>query len=257
MADAAPVGGTADPHRLRLGLPLPLRLRLRLRCLVSSSSPSWPGSGAGTVPAITDGYIDRLDRSPTWRRCYALAPWSRWSASRDGGPGAERDRLGTGPGRLDPRRDWPLGRRARPSSPFPGRVAVALGRAGPAASGSMPSEPGLGAVRLRAAATALVAGRAQVSRCESTAAQFLSWLAGTGRPWLVDPRRSADDEADLDGLGPASPAGRVLVTCADAAAVPRGVRRLPIGPFDTSARRSSYLTERLGRTGAAGWARST
>ena len=54
---------------------------------------------------------------------------------------------------------------------------------------------------------------------EAVAARFLAWLGGTSRPWLVvlDDLR---DAADLDGLWPAGPAGRVLITAADAAAVP-------------------------------------
>ena len=54
---------------------------------------------------------------------------------------------------------------------------------------------------------------------EAVAARFLAWLEGTSRPWLVvlDDLR---DAADLDGLMPAGPAGRVLVTAADVAAVP-------------------------------------
>ena len=48
---------------------------------------------------------------------------------------------------------------------------------------------------------------------ESVAARFAAWLAGTARPWLVvlDDLR---DAADLDGLWPAGPAGRLLVTAA-------------------------------------------
>jgi hypothetical protein len=54
---------------------------------------------------------------------------------------------------------------------------------------------------------------------ESVAARFLAWLDGAARPWLVvlDDLR---DAADLDGLWPAGPAGRVLITAADAATVP-------------------------------------
>ncbi len=54
---------------------------------------------------------------------------------------------------------------------------------------------------------------------ESVAARFLAWLDGAARPWLVvlDDLR---DAADLEGLWPAGPAGRVLITAADAAAVP-------------------------------------
>jgi len=53
---------------------------------------------------------------------------------------------------------------------------------------------------------------------EAVVARFLAWLAGTSRPWLVvlDDLREA---ADLDGLMPAGPAGRVLITTADAATV--------------------------------------
>ena len=54
---------------------------------------------------------------------------------------------------------------------------------------------------------------------KSVAARFIAWLDGATRPWLVvlDDLR---DAADLDGLWPAGPAGRVLITAADAGAVP-------------------------------------
>jgi tetratricopeptide (TPR) repeat protein len=94
-----------------------------------------------------------------------------------------------------------------------------------------------------AAATAAVTGRDQASSCESVAAQFLSWLGETGRSWLL----VLDDlagAANLDGLWPAGPAGRVLVTSADAAAVPSGMQVVPVGPF--SLREAiGYLSERL------------
>ena len=81
-----------------------------------------------------------------------------------------------------------------------------------------------------AAATAAVTGRDRASSGESAAAQFLSWLGETSRSWLV----VLDDlsgPADLDGLWQAGPAGRVLVTSAEAAAVPSGMRIVPLGPF--------------------------
>jgi tetratricopeptide (TPR) repeat protein len=94
-----------------------------------------------------------------------------------------------------------------------------------------------------AAATAAVTGREQLSSCESVAAQFLSWLGETSHSWLVVLDDLAD-AANLDGLWPAGPAGRVLVTAADAAPVPSGVRVVPVGPF--SLREAiSYLSERL------------
>ncbi|HYK67455.1 MAG TPA: tetratricopeptide repeat protein [Streptosporangiaceae bacterium] len=94
-----------------------------------------------------------------------------------------------------------------------------------------------------AAATAAATGRDQASSSESVAAQFLSWLGETRRSWLV----VLDDLAGtstLDGLWPAGPAGRVLVTSADVAAVPSDMRVVPIGPY--SMREAiSYLSERL------------
>jgi tetratricopeptide (TPR) repeat protein len=94
-----------------------------------------------------------------------------------------------------------------------------------------------------AAATAAATGRDQASSCESVAAQFLSWLGETSRSWLV----VFDDltgTANLDGLWPAGPAGRVLVTSADAAAVPSGMRVVPVGPFSLR-EATSYLSERV------------
>jgi tetratricopeptide (TPR) repeat protein len=94
-----------------------------------------------------------------------------------------------------------------------------------------------------AAATADATGRNQASSCESVAAQFLSWLDETSRPWLVVLDDLADP-ANLDGLWPAGRAGRVLVTSADAAAVPSGMRVVRVGLF--SLREAvSYLSERL------------
>jgi len=94
-----------------------------------------------------------------------------------------------------------------------------------------------------AAATASVTGRDQASSCESVAAQFLSYLGETSRSWLVVLDDLADP-ADLDGLWPGGPAGRVLVTCADAAAVPRDTQVMPVGLFN-SREALSYLTEQL------------
>jgi tetratricopeptide (TPR) repeat protein len=94
-----------------------------------------------------------------------------------------------------------------------------------------------------AAATADATGRDQLSSCEAVAAQFLSWLDETGRPWLVVLDDVADP-ANLEGLWPVGRAGRVLVTSADPAAVPSGMRVMRIGPF--SLRDAvSYLSERL------------
>ena len=80
---------------------------------------------------------------------------------------------------------------------------------------------------------------------EAVAARFAAWLEGTSRPWLVvlDDLR---DAADLDGLWPAGPACRVLVTAADVAAIPgeHRVRVLVVPAFSTR-EALNYLSGRL------------
>ena len=83
-----------------------------------------------------------------------------------------------------------------------------------------------------AAATEAATGRKQAISSEEVASQFLSWLGETSRSWLV----VLDDlvsPADLDGLWPSGKSGRVLVTCADAGSVPRGMQVLPVGLFNS------------------------
>jgi hypothetical protein len=94
-----------------------------------------------------------------------------------------------------------------------------------------------------AAATAAATGRDQAISCESVAAQFLGWLGETSRSWLVV-LDALGDPAELDGLWPAGRAGRVLVTCADDDALPRGMRVLPVGLLN-SREALGYLMDRL------------
>src|ERR1039457_5325851 len=80
---------------------------------------------------------------------------------------------------------------------------------------------------------------------EAAAARLLTWLAQTGRPWLV----IFDDlvaPADLAGLWPQGPAGRVLATTRQQgdALRGRGRRIVPVGPF-TLREALAYLTARL------------
>jgi len=83
-----------------------------------------------------------------------------------------------------------------------------------------------------------------VGDAETIAGRFVSWLAETTRPWLVV-LDGLSDAAVLDGLRPAGPAGRLLVT-SDTAAVPGelGAAAFPVGAF--SPREAlSYLMGRL------------
>ena len=84
-----------------------------------------------------------------------------------------------------------------------------------------------------------------VGDAESVAARFVSWLSETTRPWLVV-LDDLTDAADLDGLWPAGPTGRVLITTANSAAFTgeRGELIQPVGVF--SPREAlSYLMGRL------------
>jgi tetratricopeptide (TPR) repeat protein len=197
--------------------------------------PSWP-IRSGTVPALADGFSARLETAPglaaalSAGAAVALVPDRAAATAAFPGPVAAADA-----------QDW---LRSSGKTQLAAAFAESLWQ-----SGSVDLLVWIEATSRAsvlsgyAAATAAVTGREQASSCESVAAQFLSWLGETSRSWLV----VLDDlvgPANLDGLWPAGPAGRVLVTSADAAAVPSGMRVVPVGPF--SPREAiSYLSGRL------------
>ncbi len=92
------------------------------------------------------------------------------------------------------------------------------------------------------AAAAAATGSGHVGDAEWVAARFIEWLGQTSRPWLVvlDDLRNP---VDLDGLWPAGPAGRVLVTTPDPQTIP-GAVPLPVPAFSTR-EALSYLMGRL------------
>jgi len=62
---------------------------------------------------------------------------------------------------------------------------------------------------------------------ETVAGRFLSWLAEASQPWVV----VLDDlssSADLEGLRPEGPAGRVLITTRNATIIPADQRALAL-----------------------------
>jgi tetratricopeptide (TPR) repeat protein len=92
-------------------------------------------------------------------------------------------------------------------------------------------------------AAAAITGSVPVGNAEPVAARLLGWLNESGRSWLV----VLDDlapTADLRGLWPAGPTGRVLVTTADSAAMPRGTQTVPIGLY-SNREALNYLMGRL------------
>src|SRR6266702_2478609 len=87
---------------------------------------------------------------------------------------------------------------------------------------------------------------------ESLAARFIVWLAHTGQRWLVVLDDLADT-ADLDGLWPEGPAGRVLITARSPAA--RTV--MPDSAGVPGASGSTGMRDSTGTPGATGMRGST
>jgi tetratricopeptide (TPR) repeat protein len=197
--------------------------------------PSWP-IWSGTVPTLADGFSARPETAPGLAAALPTGTAVALVSDRGAGPAA-----GPGPEEASDAPDW-----LRSSGKT--QLAVAFAESLWQSGGVdllvwIEATSRASVLSGYAAATAAVTGRDQASSAESVAAQFLSWLSETSRPWLL----VLDDLAGaaiLDGLWPAGPAGRVLVTSADAAAVPGGVRVVPVGPF--SLREAiSYLSGRL------------
>jgi tetratricopeptide (TPR) repeat protein len=186
---------------------------------------SWPVR-SGTVPALADGYTDRTETAPNLAA--ALPAGAAVALVPDRAPGAAAQ-------------DW---LRASGKTHLAAAFAMSLWQSrGLDLLVWIQATSRASVLSGYAAATATTTGRDQASSCESVAAQFLSWLAETTRTWLVV-LDDLTDPADLDGLWPTGPAGRVLVTCADTAAIPRGVQVLPVGLFN-SREALGYLIERL------------
>ncbi len=80
---------------------------------------------------------------------------------------------------------------------------------------------------------------------ESVAARFISWLAETDQAWLVV-LDDLPESADLEGLWPEGPTGRVLITCAQSSVASRrrGTQLIPVG-FYSVREALNCLTERL------------
>jgi tetratricopeptide (TPR) repeat protein len=94
-------------------------------------------------------------------------------------------------------------------------------------------------------AAAATMGTGLSGAAESVAARFVDWLGETSRSWLVV-LDDLSDATDLEGLWPAGPTGRVLITTTNSATISgeRRVRVLPVGAF-SSREAMSYLTGRL------------
>ena len=192
---------------------------------------SWPVR-SGTVPALADGYTSRLETAPNMAA--ALPPGTAVAL-------VPRRAAEPGPAADPAVRDW---QRSSGKTQLAAAFAESLWQSHRLDLLVWIQASSRAAVLAGyAAATARATGRGQATSCESVADQFLGWLGETSHPWLVVLDDVADP-AELHGLWPSGPAGRVLVTCADAVALPRGMQALPVGPYN-SREALSYLMDRL------------
>ena len=189
----------------------------------AGAGPSWPVR-SGAVPPLASGYSDRLETAPDLAAALPAGFAVALVPNRAAGP----DPAGPPPGHAA--QDW---LRSTGKSQLAAAFAESMWHAREldllvwiAATSRAAVLSGY------AEAMATATGRDQATSCESVAAQFVTWLGETSRRWLVVLDDLADP-ADLDGLWPSGAAGRILVTCADAAAVPDGMRILPIGLFNS------------------------
>ena len=188
-------------------------------------TPTWP-IWSGPVPPLADGFTVRPDTVPGLET--TLIPGATVALVPDQVPSAAWDWRGTS-GKTQLARYFAESLWRSPGVDVLTWV-VASSRA------SVLS----GFVQAAAAMGATDAGDA-----ESVAARFVDWLGKTSRSWLVvlDDLR---DAADLRGLWPAGPTGRLLITTADPAVISAEHRALalPVPAFSTR-EAMNYLSGRL------------
>jgi tetratricopeptide (TPR) repeat protein len=205
---------------------------------MSAAAPgrlSWP-IRSGTVPSLAESFSTRPETSPGLAAVLTAGATVALVSDRAAAPAARR-----GPLAAPDAQDW---LRSSGKTQLAAAFAESLWESGGVDLLVWIEATSRASVLSGyAAATAAVTGRDQASSGESVAVQFLTWLGETSRSWLVV-LDDLSDPANLDGLWPAGPAGRVLVTSAEAAAVPAGLRIVPLGPF--SLREAiGYLSGRL------------
>jgi tetratricopeptide (TPR) repeat protein len=197
--------------------------------------PSWP-IRSGTVPELADGFRARLETAPSVAAALPAGAAVAFIPDRAAAPAASGS-----PVAAPEAQDW---LRSTGKTQLAAAFAESLWRSGGVdLLVWIDATTRVSVLTGYAAAMAAATGRDQASSSESIAAQFLSWLDETSRSWLVV-FDDLTDTANLDGLWPAGPSGRVLVTSADPAAVPSGMPVVKVGPF--SLREAiSYLSERV------------
>jgi tetratricopeptide (TPR) repeat protein len=187
---------------------------------------AWPVS-CGAVPPLADGYSDRPETAPGFAS--ALVPGATVALV----PGGTADPKAASP-------DMAFGK-----TQLAVYAAESLVRSGGVDLLVWVVAADRASILSGLAAAAEATGSGRVGNAESAAAGFLGWLSMTSHPWLVvlDDLRHAED---MDGLWPEGPAGLVLITAADPAAVPAGrpAALLPVPQLSTR-EALGYLMGRL------------
>jgi tetratricopeptide (TPR) repeat protein len=178
----------------------------RLRAAVTAGNPvrgvAWPAR-AGIVPPLADGFTVRADSVPGIEGM--LAPGAAVALVPGQGSGGHAD-------------GWP---QSSGKTQLASYLAGILWESRKVDFLAWVNAAGRASVLSGYAGAAARLGLDHGGDAESAAARFAAWLAGTARRWLVvlDDLR---DAADLDGLWPGGPAGRLLITAAGGEVVPAG-----------------------------------
>ena len=179
-----------------------------------AATPAWP-VWSGPVPPLADGFTVRPDTVPDLEA--TLIPGATVALVPDQAPASAHDwRVSSGKTQLARYYAESLWR-------SPGVDVLTWVVAGSRAS-----------LLSGFVQAAVATGGSDAGDAESVAARFVDWLGQTSRPWLVvlDDLR---DPADLRGLWPSGPAGRLLITTANPAVVSSEHRMLalPVPAFST------------------------
>ena len=196
---------------------------------VSPDSRSQAGPArCGTIPALADCFTVRLQTGPGPLDAHPPGQWLVLT-----GPAAP----------AEPVHDWPGGTGKTQLAVYLAQAWWQRNQDGLLIWLTAASRGAVLSGYLQAAAGR--AGTVPADDAETAAARFLSWLAETTQPWLVV-LDGVTDPADLDGLWPDGPAGRVLITAAQDTVVPRPRDPLvfPVGVF-SSHEALTYLMARL------------
>ena len=185
----------------------------------------WP-IWSGPVPSLADGFMVRPDTVPDLEA--ALIPGATVALVPDQMPSAVRDWQGSS-GKTQLARHF----------------AESLWRSAGVDLLTWVVASSRASVLTGLVQAAAALGASDAGDAESVAARFVDWLGQTSRPWLVV-LDDLCDAADLRGLWPTGPTGRVLITTANPATVSAEdrVQARPVPVFSTR-EAMNYLSGRL------------